>query len=92
MNKKELIEKVSILSNMPFKKVKFILEEMLDTIVRGLKEDKIVRIYGFGTFKLLDKKRKIIKFKPGKKFKLEILTSDILNKDRILEPEFETKK
>jgi len=58
LNKTELITIVSQKTDMEFIKVKHVIDEFCDTIISEVKSGNKVRINGFGTFELRERKSK----------------------------------
>ena len=55
MNKKELVESVSIERNLTKKEAELLVDTVFNTITRSVEGDKVL-ISGFGTFKVNDRK------------------------------------
>ena len=56
MNKKELVESVSIERNLTKKEAELLVDTVFNTITRSVVEGDKVLISGFGTFKVNDRK------------------------------------
>ena len=70
MNKKELVESVSIERNLTKKEAELLVDTVFNTITRSVVEGDKVLISGFGTFKVNDRKaRKTVTFKPSNRLK-----------------------
>ena len=82
MNKKELVESVSIERNLTKKEAELLVDTVFNTITRSVVEGDKVLISGFGTFKVNDRKArkgiqeemiipasKTVTFKPSNRLK-----------------------
>ena len=77
MNKKELVESVSVERNLTKKEAELLVDTVFNTITRSVVEGDKVLISGFGTFKVNDRKArkgiipasKTVTFKPSNRLK-----------------------
>lgn len=59
MNKSDLADSVSILTSLPVRDSKIVIEAVLDAIKTGLTENSKVALTGFGTFTLVKKSERM---------------------------------
>ena len=61
MNKQDLVNVIREKGDLTKNDAQFALENVLESILTGIKEDKKVNLQGFGTFKLVERKERACK-------------------------------
>ena len=59
MNKKELVKAIAEKTKLPQKEVKAVIDAFVDVVIDALKKEEEVRLTGFGTFTLRERKERV---------------------------------